>query len=61
MGCLVCGGEPMYLGPLGKFTWLRCRSCGMEWYIETPKCFVPTLEAEMEAWNYWVEEEDDSL
>lgn len=45
MGCMVCGGEPMYLGPLGKFTWLRCRDCGIEWYIETPECFVPTEEA----------------
>lgn len=61
MGCMVCGGEPMYLGPLGNHTWLRCRDCGIEWFIKTPACFVPTMAAEQEAWDYWVEEEDDSL
>jgi hypothetical protein len=51
MPCIMCGGEPMYLGELGSHTFLRCRDCGLEWGIRTPKCFVPTEEAIEEAKN----------
>lgn len=28
--CPLCGGVLEVLGKLGKKTWYRCRSCGME-------------------------------
>lgn len=58
MPCIMCGGEPMYLGDLGSHTWMRCRQCGIEWGIKTPKCFVPTEEAIAEADAYFDEEDE---
>lgn len=46
MECPHCGNtEPVYLGVLGKYVWVRCRHCGLDRYIEAPPCFAPTDEA----------------
>lgn len=32
--CVICGGEGMELGALGRLDWYRCRNCGQEWPVE---------------------------
>lgn len=31
ISCPMCGGPPILLGGLGRFTWYRCRDCGTDY------------------------------
>ena len=44
--CPACDGEPVLLGSLGKWTWLRCRQCGCEWHLQAveEEDYEPELE-----------------